>query len=58
MENVLRHKNLTSMRTDTIKLLKANIGRIVFDINHSNIFLDSFSLSKGNKSKHKQMGPN
>ena len=25
---------------DTIKLLEANIGRRIFDINHSNIFLD------------------
>ena len=25
---------------DTIKLLEANKGRMLFDINHSNIFLD------------------
>ena len=28
------------MRWDTIKLLEENIGRTVFDINHSNIFFD------------------
>ena len=26
---------------DTIKLLEGNIGKTLFDINHSNIFLDS-----------------
>ena len=29
-----------NVRPDTIKLLKENIGRTVFDMNHSNIFLD------------------
>ena len=29
------------MRLDTIKLLEENIGRTLFDINHSNIFMDS-----------------
>ena len=29
-----------NVRTDTIKLLKGNIGRTLFDINYSNIFLD------------------
>ena len=29
-----------NVRLDTIKLLKENIGRTVFDMNHSNIFLD------------------
>ena len=28
------------MRTDTIKLLGENTGRILFDINHRNIFSD------------------
>ena len=28
------------MRPDTIKLLKENIGRTLFDINHSKIFFD------------------
>ena len=29
-----------SVRPDTIKLLEENIGRSLFDINHSNIFFD------------------
>ena len=29
-----------NIRQDTIKLLKENIGRILFDINHSKIFFD------------------
>ena len=29
-----------NVRLDTIKLLKENIGRILFDINHSKIFFD------------------
>ena len=29
-----------SVRPDTIKLLKENIGRMLFDINHSNILFD------------------
>ena len=33
-------KNL-NVRPDTIKLLSENIGRILFDINHSNILLYS-----------------
>ena len=32
-------KNL-NVRPDTIKLLEENIDRTLFDINHSNIFLD------------------
>ena len=31
---------ITNVRLDTIKLLKENTGRTLFDINHSNIFLD------------------
>ena len=29
-----------NVRLDTIKLLEEDIGRTLFDINHSNIFLD------------------
>ena len=29
-----------NIRPDTIKLLEENIGRVLFDINHSNILLD------------------
>ena len=32
-------KNL-NVRPDTVKLLEGNIGRTLFDINHSNIFFD------------------
>ena len=34
-----------NVRPDTIILLKENIGRTDFDINHSNIFLDSSFVS-------------
>ena len=33
----IKHLNV---KTDTIKFLEENIGRTLFDINHSNIFLD------------------
>ena len=42
---------------DTIKLLEGNIGRILFDINHSNIFLDLSPTVMEIKAKI-QMWPN
>ena len=41
-----------NVRPDTQKLLEENIGRTLFDINHSNIILDP--SPKGNKSKNEQ----
>ena len=46
-----------NVRPDSIKLLKENISRRLSDINHSNIFFQSFSQNNGNKNKNKQMGP-
>ena len=45
-----------NVRPDTIKLLEQNIGRTLFDINHSNF--GSISYSNGNKNKNFLMGPN
>ena len=36
---------------DTIKLLEENTGRTLFDINHSNIFLDLSPKTKEKKAK-------
>ena len=47
-------KWILNVRPDIIKFLKENIGRIFFDINCSNIFLDLSPRVMGNK----QMGPN
>ena len=47
-----------NVRGDTIKLLEENIGRTLFDMNHSNIFLDPSPRLMGIKSKNKSMGPN
>ena len=44
------------VRLDTIKLLEENIGRTLFDINHSKIFLNP--PPRVMKIKNKQMGPN
>ena len=41
---------------DTIKLLEENIGRTLYDIHHSKIFLTQKNM--GNKNKNKQMEPN
>ena len=42
--------------TDTIKLLEENIGRTLFDINHSNIFLDLSPKTKEIKGKKNTNG--
>ena len=44
----IRHLNV---RPDTIKLLEENIGRTLFDINHSKIFFDPPPRVMGIKSK-------
>ena len=40
-----------NVRPQTIKLLEENIGRTLFDINHSNILLDPSSRAKEIKAK-------
>ena len=46
-----------SIRPDTIKLLEENIGQILSDINHSNIFSDPPPRAmKDITNKNKQMG--
>ena len=47
-----------NVRLDTIKLLEENIGRMLFGINHSNIFLNLSQRVMEIKTKNKQMGPN
>ena len=42
-----------NLTPDTIKLLGENIGRKLFDINRSSIFLDPSPKAKGKKSKNK-----
>ena len=49
----IRHLNV---RLDTIKLLEENVGRTLFDMNHSKIFSDP--PPNVNKNKNSQMGPN
>ena len=40
-----------NVRLETVKLLEENIGRTLFDINHSNIFLNLGSKAKEIKAK-------
>ena len=47
-----------NVRPDTIKLLKENIGKTHYDINHSRILYDPPPRIMEIKSKNKQMGPN
>ena len=47
-----------NVRTNTIKLLEKNIGRTLFDKNHSNIFLDPPPRVTKIKTKINKMGPN
>ena len=42
-KNDLKWIKKLSVRPDSIKFLEENKGRILFDINHSNIFLDPSS---------------
>ena len=51
-------QNGLNIRPDTIKLLEENIGRTLFDINHSKIFFDPPPRVMEIKNKNKQMGPN
>ena len=46
-----------NIRLDTIKLLEENIGKTLFDINHSKIFFDPPPRVR-NENKNKQMGLN
>ena len=46
-----------NVRPETIKLLEENIGRTLFDVNHSNIFWITFLRQKETKAKIKQVGP-
>ena len=50
-------KNL-NVRLDTIKLLEENIGRTLFDINHSKIFFDPPPRVMEIKRKINKNGPN
>ena len=40
-----------NVRHDTMKLLEKNIGKALFDINHSSIFLDQSPKAKEIKAK-------
>ena len=43
-----------NVRHDTIKFLEKNTGRIFFDINCSNIFLNEFPKAKKKKKKRER----
>ena len=47
-----------NVRPDTKKFLEENIGRIFFDINHSNILFDPLPTITTTKNKNKPMGSN
>ena len=47
-----------NVRPDTIKLLVENIGRTLYDINHSKILFYPPPRVMEIKNKNKQMGPN
>ena len=55
--NSKRIKDL-NVRPDTLKLLEENIGRTLYDINHSKILFDQPPREIEIKNKNKQMGPN
>ena len=45
IKNLKRLKDL-NIRPETMKLIEENIGRTLFDINYSNIFLDQSAKAK------------
>ena len=51
-------QNGLNIRPDTIKLLEENIGKTLFDINHSKIFFDPPPRVMEIKNKNKQMALN
>ena len=54
--NAKRIKYL-NVKLDTIKLFEENIGKTLFDKNHSKIFFDPPQINR-NKNKNKQMESN
>ena len=47
-----------NVRPENMKLLEENIGRTLYDINHSKILYDPLSRVMEIKTKNKQKGPN
>jgi len=47
-----------NVRPETLKLFKENIGRTLFDTNHSKMLYDAPPRVMEIKNKNKQMGPN